>query len=56
MDKTPVDSNDPLERLDRAEANLVLRIGQEAGAKRYFRTFKRLKDVLATPPGRSEGW
>ena len=36
------------EQLGRAEAALVLGITQEAGAKRYFRALKRLKDVLAT--------
>jgi RNA polymerase sigma-70 factor, ECF subfamily len=40
-------------QLSRAEAALVLGITQEAGAKRYFRALKRLKDVLASMPG---GW
>jgi RNA polymerase sigma-70 factor (ECF subfamily) len=43
------------EQLSRAEAALVLGISQDAGAKRYFRALKRLKDVLATMPGDSEG-
>jgi RNA polymerase sigma-70 factor (ECF subfamily) len=43
------------EQLSRAEAALVLGISQEAGAKRYFRALKRLKDVLATMPGGGEG-
>jgi RNA polymerase sigma-70 factor (ECF subfamily) len=44
------------EQLGRADAALVLGISQEAGAKRYFRALKRLKDVLATLPGASEGF
>ena len=43
------------EQLSRAEAALVLGITQEAGAKRYFRALKRLKDVLASMPGGWEG-
>jgi RNA polymerase sigma-70 factor, ECF subfamily len=43
------------EELGRAEAAQVLGITQEAGAKRYFRALKRLKDVLATMPGGGEG-
>ena len=43
------------EQLGRAEAAQVLGITQEAGAKRYFRALKRLKDVLATLPGGWEG-
>jgi RNA polymerase sigma-70 factor (ECF subfamily) len=43
------------EQLGRAEAALVLGITQEAGAKRYFRALKRLKDVLAAMPGGGEG-
>jgi RNA polymerase sigma-70 factor, ECF subfamily len=43
------------EQLGRAEAAQVLGIAQEAGAKRYFRTLKRLKDALATLPGGWEG-
>jgi RNA polymerase sigma-70 factor (ECF subfamily) len=43
------------EQLGRAEAALVLGISQEAGAKRYFRALKRLKDALATLPGGGEG-
>jgi RNA polymerase sigma-70 factor (ECF subfamily) len=41
-------------QLGRAEAAQVLRISQEAGAKRYFRALKRLKGVLATMPGGGE--
>jgi RNA polymerase sigma-70 factor, ECF subfamily len=43
------------EQLGRAETAQVLGITQEAGAKRYFRALKRLKDVLATLPGGWEG-
>ena len=43
------------EQLSRIEAAQVLGISQEAGAKRYFRAVKRLKDVLATMPGSGEG-
>ena len=43
------------EQLGRAEAAQVLGITQEAGAKRYFRALKRLKDALATLPGGWEG-
>ena len=43
------------EQLGRAEAAQVLGISQEAGAKRYFRALKRLKDVLASMPGGWEG-
>ena len=43
------------EQLGRAEAALVLGITQEAGAKRYFRALKRLKDVLATTAWRLGG-
>ena len=43
------------EQLGRSEAAQVLGITQEAGAKRYFRALKRLKDVLATLPGGLEG-
>ncbi len=43
------------EQLGRAEAALVLGISREAGAKRYFRALKRLKDTLATMPGGGEG-
>ncbi len=43
------------EQLGRAEAAQVLGITQEAGAKRYFRALKRLKDALATMPGGWEG-
>ena len=44
------------EQLSRAEAALVLGISQEAGANRYFRALNRLKDILATLPGGSEGF
>ena len=43
------------EQLGRAETAMVLGISSEAGAKRYFRAVKRLKDVLATLPGGLEG-
>jgi RNA polymerase sigma-70 factor, ECF subfamily len=43
------------EQLSRAEASQVLGISQEAGAKRYFRALKRLKDKLATMPGSGKG-
>jgi RNA polymerase sigma-70 factor (ECF subfamily) len=43
------------EQLGRAEAALVLGISQEAGAKRYFRALKRLKNILASMPGGWEG-
>jgi RNA polymerase sigma-70 factor (ECF subfamily) len=43
------------EQLGRSETAQVLGITQEAGAKRYFRALKRLKDVLATLPGGWEG-
>jgi len=43
------------EQLGRAEAAQVLGITQEAGAKRYFRALKRMKDALATLPGGLEG-
>jgi RNA polymerase sigma-70 factor (ECF subfamily) len=43
-----------LELLGRAEAAQVLGITREAGAKRYFRALKRLKDVLARMPGDGE--
>lgn len=39
------------EQLGRAEAALALGITREAGAKRYYRALKRLKDALATLPG-----
>jgi RNA polymerase sigma-70 factor (ECF subfamily) len=60
-----LDSLDPIDRevlalrhfeqLGRSETAQVLGITQEAGAKRYFRALKRLKDVLATLPGGGEG-
>jgi RNA polymerase sigma-70 factor, ECF subfamily len=43
------------EQLGRSEAAQVLGITQEAGAKRYFRALKRMKDALATLPGGLEG-
>jgi RNA polymerase sigma-70 factor (ECF subfamily) len=43
------------EQLGRSETAQVLGITQEAGAKRYFRALKRLKDMLATLPGGWEG-
>jgi RNA polymerase sigma-70 factor (ECF subfamily) len=42
------------EQLSRSETAEVLGISQEAGAKRYFRALKRLKDVLSAMPGRGE--
>ena len=43
------------EQLSRAETAEVLGISPEAGAKRYFRALKRLKEVLASMPGGWEG-
>ncbi len=43
------------EQLNRAETAQALGITQEAGAKRYFRALKRLKDVLSKLPGGWEG-
>jgi RNA polymerase sigma-70 factor (ECF subfamily) len=43
------------EQLNRAEAAQALGISEEAGAKRYIRALKRLKDVLAKMPGGLEG-
>ena len=43
------------EQLSRAEVCLLFGITQEAGAKRYFRALRRLKDILATMPGGWEG-
>ena len=43
------------EQLGRADAAQVLGISPEAGAKRYFRALKRLKDILSTMPGGWEG-
>ena len=43
------------EQLSRAETAEVLGISQEAGAKRYIRALKRLKEVLAAMPGGWEG-
>ncbi|QDV39189.1 sigma-70 family RNA polymerase sigma factor [Tautonia plasticadhaerens] len=43
------------EQLDRTETAAALGISQEAGAKRYFRALKRLKDALANLPGGGEG-
>ena len=42
------------EQLSRSETADVLGISQEAGAKRYFRALKRLKDVLSATPGGGE--
>ena len=43
------------EQLNRAETAQVLDISEEAGAKRYIRALKRLKDVLTKLPGGLEG-
>jgi RNA polymerase sigma-70 factor (ECF subfamily) len=43
------------EQLNRSETAEVLGITQDAGAKRYFRALKRLKEVLAAMPGGWEG-
>jgi RNA polymerase sigma-70 factor (ECF subfamily) len=43
------------EQLNRAETAEVLGITQDAGAKRYFRALKRLKEVLSAMPGGWEG-
>ena len=43
------------EQLNRAETAQVLGISEEAGAKRYIRALKRLKDILAKLPGGLEG-
>jgi RNA polymerase sigma-70 factor, ECF subfamily len=43
------------EQLDRAKTAQVLGITPEAGAKRYFRALKRLKETLETMPGAGEG-
>lgn len=43
------------EQLNRAETAQVLGISEEAGAKRYIRALKRLKDILAAMPGGLEG-
>jgi RNA polymerase sigma-70 factor (ECF subfamily) len=43
------------ELLSRAEAAQVLGISEEAGAKRYLRALKRLKEILAGMPGGLEG-
>jgi RNA polymerase sigma-70 factor (ECF subfamily) len=43
------------EQLNRAEAAQALGITEEAGAKRYIRALKRIKDVLAKMPGGLEG-
>jgi hypothetical protein len=44
-----------LEQLRAADAAELLGSSQEAGAKRYLRAVKQLKDELATPPGGLEG-
>jgi len=43
------------EQLSRSETAEVLGISQEAGAKRYYRALKRLKDILSTMPSGGEG-
>jgi RNA polymerase sigma-70 factor, ECF subfamily len=43
------------EQLNRAETAQVLGISEDAGAKRYIRALKRLKDVLTKLPGGLEG-
>jgi RNA polymerase sigma-70 factor (ECF subfamily) len=43
------------ELLSRAEAAEILGITEEAGAKRYLRALKRLKEILAGMPGGLEG-
>lgn len=43
------------EQLNRAEAAQALGISEEAGAKRYIRALKRIKNVLANMPGGLEG-
>jgi RNA polymerase sigma-70 factor (ECF subfamily) len=43
------------EQLSRAETARVLGIEEAAGAKRYLRALKRLKDTLADMPGGLEG-
>ncbi len=42
------------EQLNRSETAKVLGISQDAGAKRYYRALKRLKDVLTAMPGGME--
>jgi RNA polymerase sigma-70 factor, ECF subfamily len=42
------------EQLSRSETAGALGISPEAGAKRYFRALKRLKDVLSAAPGGGE--
>ena len=44
------------EQLNRAETAESLGISEEAGAKRYIRALKRLKDVMAKMPGGLEGF
>jgi RNA polymerase sigma-70 factor (ECF subfamily) len=44
------------EQLNRAEAALALGISEEAGAKRYIRALKRMKDVMSKMPGGLEGF
>lgn len=44
------------EQLGRAETAQVLGISADAGAKRYFRALRRLKDVLKAIPGGDEGF
>jgi DNA-directed RNA polymerase specialized sigma24 family protein len=42
-------------RLDRAETAQALGISTDDAAKPYFNALKLLKEVLAAPPGPSEG-
>jgi hypothetical protein len=44
-----------LEQLRRAEVAELPGTSREAGAERYFRALKQLKDELATLPGGCEG-
>ena len=43
------------EQLNRAEAALALGITEEAGAERYIRALKRIRDVMSRMPGGLEG-
>jgi len=43
------------EQLNRAEAAQALGITEEAGAKRYIRALRRIKDLLSKMPGGLEG-
>ncbi len=44
------------EHLNRVEAAQALGISEEAGAKRYIRALKRLKEMMAKMPGGLEGF